>query len=168
MKSILQLIILAVICAVISPAHAEGRCPDGQYPIGGGNAGWEGCAPMDGATGSSSQPSNNSVTRWANRWGAIAADGNAPAFGVSNDVASKRLAEKKAKAMCEARGGKKCRTSIVFYNQCGALAWGDTNFATFRSPDVDDAKASAVGHCEKSTTNCVVHYSACSNPVLIR
>lgn len=31
---------------LISPAglaFAEGRCPDGYFPIGGGNAGWEGC-----------------------------------------------------------------------------------------------------------------------------
>jgi len=26
--------------------HAEGRCPPGMFPTGGGNAGWEGCAPM--------------------------------------------------------------------------------------------------------------------------
>lgn len=27
-------------------AWAEGRCPDGYFPVGGGSAGWEGCAPM--------------------------------------------------------------------------------------------------------------------------
>ncbi len=30
------------------PSRAEGRCPDGYFPIGGGDAGWEGCAPMGG------------------------------------------------------------------------------------------------------------------------
>lgn len=29
-------------------AKAEGNCPPGMYPIGGGNAGWHGCAPMNG------------------------------------------------------------------------------------------------------------------------
>lgn len=29
-----------------SLANAEGRCPPGYYPTGGGNAGWEACAPM--------------------------------------------------------------------------------------------------------------------------
>lgn len=33
-------------CAFGSPAHAEGRCPPGYYPTGGGSAGWEACAPM--------------------------------------------------------------------------------------------------------------------------
>jgi hypothetical protein len=32
--------------ALAAPARAEGRCPPGFYPTGGGNAGWEGCAPM--------------------------------------------------------------------------------------------------------------------------
>jgi hypothetical protein len=29
--------------------QAQGRCPPGYYPIGGGSAGWEGCAPIPGA-----------------------------------------------------------------------------------------------------------------------
>ena len=29
-------------------AAAEGRCPPGYFPIGGGGSGWEGCAPMGG------------------------------------------------------------------------------------------------------------------------
>jgi hypothetical protein len=29
-------------------ARAEGNCPPGMFPIGGGSAGWEGCAPMGG------------------------------------------------------------------------------------------------------------------------
>nr|WP_298686289.1 hypothetical protein [uncultured Dongia sp.] len=41
-----------VVCAALAclsysvEARAEGNCPDGFFPIGGGNAGWEGCAPM--------------------------------------------------------------------------------------------------------------------------
>lgn len=43
-------VILAGIIALIwaDPSWAEGRCPDGYFPIGGGDAGWEGCAPMGG------------------------------------------------------------------------------------------------------------------------
>jgi hypothetical protein len=37
---------LVAMGALSSPALAEGRCPPGFYPTGGGNAGWEGCAPM--------------------------------------------------------------------------------------------------------------------------
>lgn len=38
--------------ALASPALAEGNCPPGYFPTGGGNAGWVGCAPMDGGVGS--------------------------------------------------------------------------------------------------------------------
>lgn len=37
---------LLVILLDTPPAQAEGRCPPGYYPTGGGTAGWLGCAPM--------------------------------------------------------------------------------------------------------------------------
>lgn len=38
--------VLAGLGAPVPAAHAEGRCPPGFYPTGGGTAGWLGCAPM--------------------------------------------------------------------------------------------------------------------------
>lgn len=35
----------------MAPAKAEGNCPPGYFPIGGGSAGWEGCAPMGPSSG---------------------------------------------------------------------------------------------------------------------
>lgn len=32
--------------ALTSVSHAEGNCPPGFYPTGGGNSGWHACAPM--------------------------------------------------------------------------------------------------------------------------
>lgn len=60
-------------------ALAEGRCPPGYYPTGGGDAGWLGCAPMgpmeeaapeeeDGASYASSLPAMNyDPEEWA-KW----------------------------------------------------------------------------------------------------
>ena len=31
---------------LVSAGHAEGNCPPGFYPTGGGTSGWHGCAPM--------------------------------------------------------------------------------------------------------------------------
>lgn len=45
-KSLLCLPLILLLVFVHTDVHAEGRCPDGYFPIGGGNAGWEGCAPM--------------------------------------------------------------------------------------------------------------------------
>jgi hypothetical protein len=36
----------ALAASLATPVWAEGNCPPGYFPIGGGNAGWEGCAPM--------------------------------------------------------------------------------------------------------------------------
>lgn len=44
-KTVAALFLLFSI-AVIGTVRAEGRCPPGMFPIGGGGAGWEGCAPM--------------------------------------------------------------------------------------------------------------------------
>lgn len=35
--------------SLATPALAEGNCPPGYFPVGGGDAGWEGCAPMGDA-----------------------------------------------------------------------------------------------------------------------
>lgn len=168
MSKVVRLMLFLVFIAVTFPAWAEGNCPDGYFPIGGGNAGWQGCAPMDSGSTNTQITPPDPGPYWQTRWGAIAADGSTGTFGVSNDVASKRVAEKNAKAMCKSKGGRKCKLQSTFYNQCGALAWGDTHYSSFRAPDIDDAKKSAVEHCEKTTTNCRVYYSACSYPVRVR
>ena len=55
MRSATSRVAAAVVCAVLlapsSYLRAEGNCPDGYFPIGGGRAGWEGCAPMGPAEG---------------------------------------------------------------------------------------------------------------------
>jgi hypothetical protein len=43
----------------VTPAKAEGNCPPGYFPIGGGSAGWEGCAPMGPASGGNSSSSDS-------------------------------------------------------------------------------------------------------------
>lgn len=43
-SAFLGLVLISLACA--APAIAEGRCPPGFYPTGGGDAGWLGCAPM--------------------------------------------------------------------------------------------------------------------------
>lgn len=42
---------LVTFAGLAPAASAEGNCPPGFFPIGGGNAGWEGCAPMGGDDG---------------------------------------------------------------------------------------------------------------------
>lgn len=144
---------------VHADVHAEGRCPDGYFPIGGGSAGWEGCAPMgpEAGAGGSIVPK----PKWETRWGAVATtDG---AMGVSESRDSQKSAELQAMSQCQAHSdGKTCQVRIAYYNQCVAVAWGDAGSRMTRSPDLKDAEVTALNNCEKSTTNCDLYYSACS------
>ena len=48
------ILIAALALFWVAPAKAEGNCPPGYFPIGGGSAGWEGCAPMGPSNGGNS------------------------------------------------------------------------------------------------------------------
>ena len=139
-------------------SHAEGICPAGSFPIGGGNSGWQGCAPMGNGAGEPAE-------EWETRWGAIAT-GNG-LFGAAEGASSKSQAEKIALRKCKESGstGGKCKIKGSYHDQCAALAWGDAGAIAFRSPDRADAEANAVAACSQQTTNCQLYYSACSYPV---
>jgi hypothetical protein len=141
---------------------AEGHCPDGYFPIGGGNAGWEGCAPMDRGV-EESAPAPERLPRWEARWGAIATANGA--FGAAKGMSSKAAAVSNALSQCRERSaGQPCSEKIVYYNQCAALAWGDGGNTAFRAPAITDAEASALAECVENTGNCQIFYSGCSYP----
>jgi hypothetical protein len=157
-KSLLYLPLILLFLFAHTDLHAEERCPDGYFPIGGGNAGWEGCAPMGPEAGAGEAVPE---PKWATRWGAVATtDG---AMGVSEDRDTQESAEREAMSQCQAHSdGKACQIRIAYYNQCVAVAWGDGGSRMTRSPDLKDAEATALNNCEESTTNCDLYYSACS------
>lgn len=143
------------------PSRAEGGCPDGYFPIGGGNGGWQGCAPMVGGGDVDPGP------QWESRWGAIATGSGA--FGAVENATSKGSAERTALQRCRASApGTQCKSKGAYRNQCVALAWGDSRALAFRSPDQADAERMAVAICSQHTTDCQLYYSACSLPVQVR
>ena len=164
MKRILLIVVLAGLgCS--NAAFAEGNCPPGQYPIGGGGA--VGCAPMPAGT-SDLAPSG---PRWADRWGAISIDGTAKEGGIGtvNGYPSKRSAEKAALAQCRASGGTKaCKVNLSYYNQCGVIAWGDSYLTTQGGPTVEVASKIGLANCNQKTSNCTIYYSGCSLPERVR
>lgn len=150
----------ALLMGVSFQACAQVGCPPGYYPIGGANAGWHDCAPA----GNSAAPPEPGPS-WVTQWGSIAAGKGG--YGKSVGSTSKSRAKREALRECKASGGKKCEVLLVFYNQCGALAWGNTGNATFRAPSAADAEAGALGECAKHAADCRVFYSGCSYPRLI-
>lgn len=59
----------ALSAGFVAQSLAEGRCPPGQYPIGG--QGVRGCAPMPGGGAGSNGVSPRPTGRWETRWGAL-------------------------------------------------------------------------------------------------
>jgi len=151
-------------------ALAEGNCPPGYYPTGGGDAGWHGCAPMDG--GISNEPAEDALPqetqeKWEDRWGAIATANGA--FGYSANKKSKEAAALEALAECKRNAGKEsCKLKPPYYNQCAALAWGDATNIVARGPELKEVEKRAVDLCLQATRNCRIYYSACSLPVRVR
>lgn len=157
-------------------AWAEGRCPPGQYPIGGPEVG--GCAPIPGGQSMRGEPSSPKPTgKWETRWGAIAQDtfpipGAMLSIGVSESKPSRREAASFALSQCEEAGGRRCKLLMEYHNQCVALAGpiiseykakGGATYSS-RAPTESEAKSSAIDGCEKlgQTQRCDVIYAACS------
>ncbi|WP_292969261.1 DUF4189 domain-containing protein [Novosphingobium sp.] len=162
--------LLALIAAYSFRAEAQHSCPSGYYPVGGGNSGWSGCALMGTESGTSQQDFTPvpSGPAWATRWGAIAVDNVAGIYGGAEGSDSKGGAKKAAIADCKNYGGKKCKISILYYNQCGALASGDTYSITTRGPQLEETTARAVKLCSEHTKNCKPYYGGCSYPQRVR
>lgn len=153
-------VIVVLLMSVSYQARAQVGCPPGYYPIGGGNAGWHDCAPA----GNSASPPEPGP-RWATQWGSIAAGKGG--YGKALGSSRKSKAKREALRECKASGGRKCEVLLIFYNQCGALAWGNTGNATFRAPNAADAEAGALTECAKHTTDCRIFFSGCSYPRLV-
>lgn len=168
MKTKLYVFLVALLALPLTTL-AEGNCPPGYYPIGGDAAGWHGCAPMDGGVGNQQEEDapQEAQEEWEDRWGAIATANGA--FGVSVSKRSKEQAAQEALAECKRNAGKEaCKLKPPYYNQCAALAWGNTTNIVARGPDLHEVEQRAADLCSKETKNCRIYYSACSLPVRVR
>lgn len=82
-------------------AQAEGRCPPGQYPIGGQGVG--GCAPIPGGEGAATS-GPRATGKWIKTWGAISLAPSG-ASGSSTGRVRKTEAVEEAQRKCAESGG---------------------------------------------------------------
>jgi hypothetical protein len=160
-----QVLFCLVLLGISNAVFAQGSCPPGYYEVQG--IGFTGCNPYVSVE-ESARPDTG--PQWSKRWGAVAvesgADGNG--FGTASSMTSRRKAEKAATAQCKKTGsGSKC-TVVSYYNQCGAVAWGDTYYSFARAGSEDIASRLAADECSTKSINCRVLYAACSYPKRIR
>ncbi|WP_082578547.1 DUF4189 domain-containing protein [Lysobacter sp. Root690] len=162
-----RIISLLVLLGLSQLAQAEQGCPDGLYP--GGAAPGQICIPMPGygINGNSGGEVQGAEPRWATRWGAVAVGEDSKGSGIlgkAESFPSKRKAEKAALANCEAKDGHDCEITHAYYDQCVAVAWGDTLVSTASAENSEKASQLAVEKCGKSSTNCGIYYTGCSYP----
>lgn len=160
--------VMGIWFCLASPAVAQ-NCPAG-IPSGGNPH----CIPPDRPespyyNGSkayiNSAPSPQPIvvqTRWADRWGAIAADGLAGALGFAVGFPTKRDAEHAAMSKCRNEGGGKCTLDLSFRNGCAVFMLGSKMSYTASAADMSSAKKYGMQLCGKADNNCRVYESACS------
>jgi Domain of unknown function (DUF4189) len=159
MKATVLFLCFIGLCLTSTSLWSLQTCPSGYYPVGGRDAGWFGCAPVNGQSGT--EPADPGP-EWATRWGAIATGKGA--FGTANNLSSARKAEKAALNQCKANGGKDCKINLSFGNQCAALAWGTASNYVEPAADILLAENGALKSCGEVTQDCKIFYSACSYP----
>lgn len=151
-------------------AVAENGCPNGESPIGPRSEGNPlGCIIDHDLQRSQVQSEQPQAPRghWETRWGAIATDAAKGKLGGVTNHKNKQAATQAALKQCYARGGKDCKVRLTYYNQCAAMAWGDTKHGGGGRDTLEEANLSALQRCSEVTANCKVVYNACSNPVWI-
>lgn len=162
MDRIWAISIFGLLCANASWAEG-GTCPPGYYPVN--SPGVMGCAPMPGGSG---QPPDTGPY-WMTTWGAIAADGERNVVASTFGMHSRRKAESSAIKLCRSKGGsKKCKAMISFYNQCAAMAAGDTRAIAYRAETAEMAKREVLKSCSALTPKCEVIQTVCSYPVRVQ
>lgn len=168
----MKLVLLLFFLSVSFCVQAEGRCPSGQYPIGGQGVG--GCAPIEGGQGDGGSGYARPTGTWETRWGAIAEDNTTLNLvtGTSTSRKSKRDANQAAIAECQRLGGTKCKVLISYHNQCVAVAdptqesrkRGAAKSVFLSAQTLELAREKALSRCSdaEGSPQCSVVYSECS------
>ena len=156
-----EVIVAAILLTLCDAAFAQTACPQG---VAGGSAQ---CGPSSLVDPSDSSYGSRTPSmpqeKWADSWGAIAADGNG-VVGIETDFPSKRKAKKGAIAECKKRGGGNCTIWRTFVNQCAAVIAGEGLSATASAPTKSEAIDLGMEHCRKDGGGgCRLYWSGCSH-----
>jgi hypothetical protein len=176
MSRIVFYLALSAVCyfSGIEIAKAEGRCPPGQYPVGG--QGVLGCAPIPGygSDGAAQDDYQRPRGKWRATWGAI---GWSPENGIAavalDQYFSKRKAEAAALKLCAELGGIACEVTLAFYDQCAATARNDVVFTSGNAPRTEQAQDLAMSTCIKSSERngvggiCEITWTGCAVRVYV-
>lgn len=157
--------LFAFLNIVVVTAYAQTACPQGVTP------GSSQCLPTGSAATQAPSPP---PPKWRTTWGAFASDAEVAVTGTSSDQPSRRAASNAAMAKCESMGGKQCRITLAYENQCAVIAEPVKDLASLRpmhsrGPTIVAASNSALRECAlvNQGNACKIIYSNCTRPVLV-
>jgi Domain of unknown function (DUF4189) len=161
-----KLLLLFCLLVFSQACFANNGCPAGYYFTGrmiqGQGVSYPECAPDVQQPQQQQPPAPRG--HWETRWGAIALDPVKGKLGGVTNYSNKSSVTKAAMAECYRQGGgKDCKLSMTYYNQCAAVAWGHDGYGYSGRDILEEANQDALQRCGKVTTNCELVYNACSN-----
>lgn len=157
---ILLCLFFAASALVPLKAGAEGGCPTGQYPIGGGQGGWTGCAPIPGyGEGGGSGGAGGGVVYIPQRWVSVVRHPAATdVFAVSRAETSGE-AEQKALDLCYSMMGDGCEIAATYGD--GSVAVVVDVYGYFWAglgPNSGSARKAALNACYGSGSGPCEHF----------
>lgn len=170
---ILNRLIFVALAAYSGHALAEHGCEDGFVPVY--QSGQQVCVAdynLPYWNKSGGQLRSSPSKKWKTTWGAVALDSSVGIVSTSIGKFSKKEAGQEAIYKCSRDGGKDCRISMLYHNQCVVVAWPNVsggNTVVRSGASIPKISAKALDECKKSSqgVSCNLFYSACSEPVLV-
>jgi Domain of unknown function (DUF4189) len=151
--------------SISKPAQGEGgSCPSGMYPIGGGNAGWTGCAPIPGYPqpgGNDSAPAPNSPSRitdyrYSSHFALVMHPGAGDVW-VTWNYQAREMAEQEALSACTKIMGRGCIIGVSGWNGSIATVRSEAGQLWFSVGKTEkEASSKALKSCSNANQKCKV------------
>ncbi|WP_287940397.1 DUF4189 domain-containing protein [Sphingopyxis sp.] len=147
----------AILFGFMSPAaHAEGGCPDGFFPIGGGTGGWQGCAPIPGYDdgGREEEPRQPTRSAYDNYYAAAWHRDSSWAWLVTG-YSNRTRADRAALAACNAAMGSGCTTAAGGANGALVISRGvEGDLYAVSGADKGKAEKAMAKYCRDANDEC--------------
>lgn len=160
------ILLVATALMTASPVRAEGNCPPGYYPIGGGNGGFAGCAPIPGAGGSAGGGGARPRNSPHDAYYAVVSHPRSSDVWIMSNAPNREQIQQGALRLCGMAMGEGCKLEFSSIDSVAAMARGmdgDTYFAWAKS--AAEADATVLAYCRKLSDFCAVfrHWSPSRN-----
>ncbi|NJL63111.1 MAG: DUF4189 domain-containing protein [Methylacidiphilales bacterium] len=165
--------VVAASLLVADSAKADGNCPDGYYPIGGGNAGWEGCAPYDTRSEYPTVPDRPEPdkprvpTMYANSYIAVAWHPKATDVWATWNHRTTEKSQQVALSACTQVMGAGCTIAVSGWNGSVAIARNKSNSIWYGwGNKPDNARVNALKDCKEKNKDCTIVHVFTAEPLI--